>query len=309
MVESITDEPSYDFIDGAASIDGDQQSTTGAFPATGAGIQSSAESDAESGGESNHRALCRYGKAGSRIFWREPSPPLVIAKMVKGLRDVDGKPTEVLEWENHQDPEVPLPKISAKEVASLFDLLSRILKYSPEERISAEQVSYHPWCTGGFETAEFHPVEKVKLEDRIEPVKDNEERLSDYEVDRRQPVGEKRNRIMDEEEVAVQMIAEKKKRVSYYEDSEKQPVVEGQERTADDDEIELESVQAGNEYVKEGTQPITEPEEQISKVDEVRKPSVLASIGRALVFGAVIGVIWQFCDATTSQIDIRVAIF
>jgi len=40
-------------------------------------------------------------------------------------------------------------KISS-EVTSMEDLLSKMLKYAPEERISAEQASEHPWFTETF---------------------------------------------------------------------------------------------------------------------------------------------------------------
>ncbi|MCJ1343399.1 hypothetical protein MMC31_001592 [Peltigera leucophlebia] len=39
----------------------------------------------------------------------------------------------------------PLPKISAEESVSLTDLLSKILKYEPEQRISLEDLAQHPW--------------------------------------------------------------------------------------------------------------------------------------------------------------------
>lgn len=41
-------------------------------------------------------------------------------------------------------------KISTEEVASLYDLLSKMLKYAPEERITAEDASEHAWFTKKF---------------------------------------------------------------------------------------------------------------------------------------------------------------
>lgn len=46
---------------------------------------------------------------------------------------------------------LPCPKMSAEEVASMYDLLSKMLRYNTEQRISAEEVSYHPWCNSQFE--------------------------------------------------------------------------------------------------------------------------------------------------------------
>ena len=42
------------------------------------------------------------------------------------------------------------PKISSEEVASLHDLLSKMLKYAPAERITAEEASRHSWFTRKF---------------------------------------------------------------------------------------------------------------------------------------------------------------
>lgn len=39
----------------------------------------------------------------------------------------------------------PLPKISAEESVSLTDLLSKILRYEPGQRISLEDLARHPW--------------------------------------------------------------------------------------------------------------------------------------------------------------------
>jgi serine/threonine-protein kinase SRPK3 len=48
-----------------------------------------------------------------------------------------------------QEKEV-LPKISHEEATSFHDLLSRIFTYNPTQRISAAELSRHPWFTGDF---------------------------------------------------------------------------------------------------------------------------------------------------------------
>ena len=47
---------------------------------------------------------------------------------------------------------MPLPKISAKESASLADLLSKILRYEPQQRSSLEDIIQHPWLTAPAES-------------------------------------------------------------------------------------------------------------------------------------------------------------
>ena len=47
---------------------------------------------------------------------------------------------------------MPLPKISAEESASLADLLSKILRYEPQQRISLEDITQHPWLTAPAES-------------------------------------------------------------------------------------------------------------------------------------------------------------
>lgn len=41
----------------------------------------------------------------------------------------------------------PLPKICTEESVSLTDLLSKILRYEPAQRISLEDLAQHPWLT------------------------------------------------------------------------------------------------------------------------------------------------------------------
>jgi serine/threonine protein kinase len=44
-----------------------------------------------------------------------------------------------------------MPHISSEEADCLYDLLSRIFRYEPEERISLEEIIKHPWITGDFD--------------------------------------------------------------------------------------------------------------------------------------------------------------
>ena len=46
----------------------------------------------------------------------------------------------------------PLPKISAEESASLTDLLSKILRYEPQKRISLEDLAQHAWLAAPVES-------------------------------------------------------------------------------------------------------------------------------------------------------------
>lgn len=41
-------------------------------------------------------------------------------------------------------------KISKEEVGSLYDLLSRVFKYDPEDRISTVEIEKHEWFTKDF---------------------------------------------------------------------------------------------------------------------------------------------------------------
>jgi serine/threonine protein kinase len=44
-------------------------------------------------------------------------------------------------------------KLSPEEYTSLYDLFDKILRYEPEERVSAEELSKHPWFTSNFPQA------------------------------------------------------------------------------------------------------------------------------------------------------------
>jgi serine/threonine protein kinase len=46
-------------------------------------------------------------------------------------------------------------KISAEEAGSLYDLLSKVLKYNPEERISTAEIEKHEWFTKDFPISEL----------------------------------------------------------------------------------------------------------------------------------------------------------
>ena len=98
------------------------------------------------------------------------------------LGEVDGEDQHVIL--PHQRPSVPL---SAEEIDSFTDLLNSILKWGPDERPSAEEISKHPWFTteftearpaddapkllqsGGFEPnyTGYWEVERPKKEDEV----------------------------------------------------------------------------------------------------------------------------------------------
>ena len=71
------------------------------------------------------------------LFWRPPPA------------GTDSDSEEGTRVETEQEKEV-LPKISHEEATSFHDLLSRIFIYNPTQRISAAELSRHPWFTGDF---------------------------------------------------------------------------------------------------------------------------------------------------------------
>lgn len=48
-----------------------------------------------------------------------------------------------------------LPKISAEESSRLTDLLSKILRYEPQQRIPLEDITQHPWLTTPAESKSY----------------------------------------------------------------------------------------------------------------------------------------------------------
>lgn len=60
----------------------------------------------------------------------------------------------------------PLPKISAEESDSLSDLLSKIPRYEPEQRISLEDHAQHSWLTApaGSKSQDVSPHSPSTLE-------------------------------------------------------------------------------------------------------------------------------------------------
>ena len=71
------------------------------------------------------------------LFWRPPPA------------GTDSDSEEGTRVETEQEKDV-LPKISHEEATSFHDLLSRIFIYNPTQRISAAELSRHPWFTGDF---------------------------------------------------------------------------------------------------------------------------------------------------------------
>lgn len=53
----------------------------------------------------------------------------------------------------------PFPKISQTESSNLTDLLSKVLAYKPEDRLSTVDITTHPWLTDStLETPSFETL-------------------------------------------------------------------------------------------------------------------------------------------------------
>lgn len=76
------------------------------------------------------------------IYWK-PFPSARYA----GIDETEGSHRQIEIEETMSDKMAPLPKITTEESASLTDLLSRILRYQPAQRISLEDLAQHPWLT------------------------------------------------------------------------------------------------------------------------------------------------------------------
>ncbi|OXV07645.1 hypothetical protein Egran_04590 [Elaphomyces granulatus] len=97
----------------------------------------------------------RYRNGCSELFWRPPSLVGTTFTLEEG------------KWvATEQEAEV-LSKISHEEAISFHDLLSRIFTYDPMRRISAKELSRHPWFTGDFMVTRKRKEEGKEL-DRIE---------------------------------------------------------------------------------------------------------------------------------------------
>jgi serine/threonine protein kinase len=87
------------------------------------------------------------------LFWRPPPAGTEIVCTFAGENLV----------ETEKEKEV-LPKISHEEATCFHDLLSQIFIYNPTQRISAAELSRHPWFTGDFSV-----IGKEKEEDNRGP--------------------------------------------------------------------------------------------------------------------------------------------
>ena len=62
--------------------------------------------------------------------------------------DADGKSTqcEMSDWEPPQPP----PRVIGAEARDFADLLLKVLRLKPEERMPAEAIIQHEWCTASY---------------------------------------------------------------------------------------------------------------------------------------------------------------
>lgn len=81
-------------------------------------------------------------KNNSDIYWK-PFPSARYA----GIDETEGSHRQIEIEEAMSEKMARLPKITTEESASLTDLLSRILRYQPAQRISLEDLAQHPWLT------------------------------------------------------------------------------------------------------------------------------------------------------------------
>jgi hypothetical protein len=88
----------------------------------------------------------------SKLFWTPlPDPEVsVVYKEVEEAGQIMWKRFPKTLFESDEDRAKRLKRMSMEETATLFDLLSKIFKYDPSQRISAAELSKHPWFTGEF---------------------------------------------------------------------------------------------------------------------------------------------------------------
>lgn len=112
----------------------------------------------------------RRGKPSSKAWKRKPASSEIRAH-IKNNPDIFWKPFPSVRTAGIDDTEqfyrqrdaedamnkkmMPLPKISAEESSSLTDLLSKILRYDPQQRIPLEDITQHPWLTAPAESKSY----------------------------------------------------------------------------------------------------------------------------------------------------------
>ncbi|MCJ1345044.1 hypothetical protein MMC31_003249, partial [Peltigera leucophlebia] len=87
------------------------------------------------------------------IYWK-PFPSARYA----GIDDTEGSSRHTKLEDAMSEKMPPLPKISAEESVSLTDLLSRILRYEPGQRISLGDLARHPWLKATNEEITINPL-------------------------------------------------------------------------------------------------------------------------------------------------------
>ena len=96
------------------------------------------------------------------LFWK----PVPLAGTA-GIYLIGCSSTQTLVQAAIEKEMVPFPKISVKESTSLTDLLSKILTYKPEDRISLSDITKHPWLTDLVEST--HTTDLKRLMSRFQP--------------------------------------------------------------------------------------------------------------------------------------------
>ncbi len=96
----------------------------------------------------NRRASVRFRahiKTDPNILWKPFPSDRFAAIDLTEQSDLQIEPERLMSKEM-----TPLPKISAEESASLTDLLCKILRYEPQQRLSLEEIAQHTWLTAGW---------------------------------------------------------------------------------------------------------------------------------------------------------------
>jgi serine/threonine-protein kinase SRPK3 len=102
-------------------------------------------------GQGDHSLKARVEAIGKWNSWCHWSPEERLEKLVESERYYTRKSTEEeLQREINRGPN-PHGPLSREEVSDFTNLLSKMLKYDPEERITIEEVLEHPWLNRSYE--------------------------------------------------------------------------------------------------------------------------------------------------------------